>query len=985
MTTIKRPIKRRLFTSAKRLLAAVGLYALLGFLLLPYVARYGVNYLLAEKATVPASLARIQFNPFTLELSLHGLRVGASDTETVAFERLYANLQVDSLWSGAVHFSRVALDNATSELHFSKKGEFNLAGLFVPTDKPAGAGATESSTGIFPLRVDQVDITFRRLQLQDLRNADPVAIVVEPVTLALTHLSTLPDETTDLTMAVGQPSAGDAVAEPKPALQNKAGRVQLTGQFSVAERTAMGHFSLDGSHLTLFWPYVRTFVPLALPQGVVASLATDFRLEAAGPLQVKLDNANITLRSLDVQSPEGQNLLTLKQLALNKVSLDLRKQKIVVGSIVSDGIHAWAARREDGQLDWQALLAPSDNATPASPKKPATAWQVSLPDARLSDAYLHLTDRAASTPVNLELGPLALEMRDFDTRNQAPFSLKLETGIGKLGHLSADGQIQLGATTHASLHLVSKDIDLRLAQAYLSPFVRLELRSGQLDSDLQINLDTLEPLTFLISGAVTINQLHALDTLKNQDLLKWEQLQLDGLRYQRGEPSQNGELAIGNVALQQPYARFIINENRSTNVSDLVIASAANGTPTQPLSIHIGAVHISDGSANFADYSLTPNFATAIQQLNGQIGVLDNRQSDAATVDITGKVDRYAPVSIRGTLTPFDPLQRLDIEMHFERVELTTLTPYSGKFAGYRIRKGRLNLDLHYRIHDKHLDAENKVVLEELQLGEKVDSPDAVDLPVRLAVALLKDAKGNIRLELPISGDLDNPTFEVGPVIWKTLRNLLMRAVKSPFSFIAGLVKSDTNQNLDNVSFRAGSSELDGAAKTKLMTLAAALKARPQLHLEIEGVSARQADSAPLAEQQLQNEYRKAYYRVLQNSGEKVKSDYQTLMVPDKEKPALLEIIYQSRLKHASPDEWRKLEDAQRQAKLHDALLTALGDSERGLRQLARDRATAIKAQLVESGGVDDARIYLLNARLMEVQGTSPPVTALYLDVEGGE
>lgn len=161
-------------------------------------------------------------------------------------------------------------------------------------------------------------------------------------------------------------------------------------------------------------------------------------------------------------------------------------------------------------------------------------------------------------------------------------------------------------------------------------------------------------------------------------------------------------------------------------------------------------------------------------------------------MDIKGKVDKYAPVTIAGELDPFDPLKKLDITTSFKRVELTTLTPYSGKFAGYRIRKGRLNLDLHYQIERSQLKAENKVLLEGLQLGEKVDSPDAVDLPVKLAVALLKDTKGNIDIQLPVAGDLNNPEFSVMPIVWQTLRNLVLRAVQAPFKFIAGLAPAVT-------------------------------------------------------------------------------------------------------------------------------------------------------------------------------------------------
>src|SRR5690606_23705493 len=332
-----------------------------------------------------------------------------------------------------------------------------------------------------------------------------------------------------------------------------------------------------------------------------------------------------------------------------------------------------------------------------------------------------------------------------------------------------------------------------------------------------------------------------LDTLRERDFVRWKQVRVGGLDYRHGE-----SLNIERVELDQPYARFVINENLTTNVSELIVPQPATANDTKaetgkPLAIHIGGVAIKDGSANFADFSLTPSFATAIQQMNGRIGVLDNQKPQAASVDIQGKVDRYAPMSIKGKLTPFDPLNSLDIATSFKNVELTTITPYSGKFAGYRIRKGRLNLDLHYRIEKGQLNAENKVLVENLQLGERVDSPDAVDLPIRLAVALLKDTQGRIAIELPVQGDLNNPEFSVMPIVWQTLRNLVLRAAQAPFKFIAGLV-GGSNVDLSTVPFSAGSAQLDDDARQVLDTLAKALEERPNLRLEVEGQAAQSAD-----------------------------------------------------------------------------------------------------------------------------------------------
>src|SRR5690606_13271249 len=236
--------------------------------------------------------------------------------------------------------------------------------------------------------------------------------------------------------------------------------------------------------------------------------------------------------------------------------------------------------------------------------------------------------------------------------------------IGRQGSLQAKGQLQLEPAS-GTLAVQTRDIDLRIAQAYLSPFIHLELRSGLLSSDLDVALTSSEPLAFTVNGAAEITQIYPLDTIKNRDLLKWQRLQLEGLEYSHPE-----RLTIGSIALQQPYARFIINPNLSTNINDLLIDQPQGQSTSQPpkasetsepLAIRIGGIKIDDGSANFAYLSLTPPFITAVQELNGAIGTLDNRQQAAASVDIKGKVDRYAPVSIVGSLTPFDPMQSLDI------------------------------------------------------------------------------------------------------------------------------------------------------------------------------------------------------------------------------------------------------------------------------------------------------------------------------------
>lgn len=974
--------------AATALLIAIGLYSLIGFLILPGIALRIANQQLEHYATQPARLDRLQLNPFTLELDLWGLHLGEPGKEQVAFEHLSVNLQLDSLWSGALHLADVRLVKPHTEVRFDKDGNLNLAQLF---KLPASEEQTEEPGEPFALRIDRIELLGGNLHFQDLRPQEPIDIHYDDLNLELHNLSTLPDDNADMTLVATGPAGG---------------RIDWSGELSLSPISSSGTLKITDEPMKAFWPYVRDAVPLVLENGVV-SLSTDYRLSLSDSTELLLNNARIKVAPFAMQAPDGKPLLKLDAFEVSETSLDLARQQVVIGKIRGQTLEAWAAREADGELDWQKLLAgkpqdapkqaPADASEPpeaaddadqhssrAAPSEPANPWHVQVKDVQLRDYHAHLVDRVPSKATTVELGPLDLDVQNFDSLGTSPFDLKLDTGVGKQGKLQAEGQVQLSPTT-ATLKVVTRNIDLRVAQAYISPFVHLELRSGLLSSDLGVELTATEPLALRVQGKAQITQLHTLDTLKNRDLLRWKQLDLGGLDYRHGD-----RLGIERVDLEQPYARFIINEDLSTNLNELIVKQpAGNAAQAQssaaaekPLAIRIGEISLKDGSANFADFSLRPNFATAIQQLNGRIGTLDSTSSKPAPVDISGKVDRYAPVSIKGSLTPFDPLQSLDIATQFKQVELTTLTPYSGKFAGYRIRKGRLNLDLHYRINNGKLNAQNKVLVEQLQLGEKVDSPDAVDLPIRLAVALLKDTQGRISLELPLQGDLNNPQFSVMPIVWQTLRNLVLRAAQAPFKFIGGLVSGGADMDLSTVVFAPGNAELDEQAQKSLDMLANALQERPALRLEIEGLSAQSSDGPLLAGQRLEREYQDYLYRIMQRRGDQVPANADLLVVPEDEKAPLLEGIYRARLKQQPPAEWAELDSDERTAHLRDAVLESWSDS-RGLqRQLAQDRAAAIKAYLVDSGKLADERIYLLDVSLGEAENDGRVATPLHLDSE---
>ena len=969
------------------LLTALALYSLLGFLILPGIALRIANQQLANYATMPAHIQRIELNPFSLEVTLWGLVIGEPGKEQVGFERLYANLQIDSLWTKALHLSDIELDKPKTEILFGKDGKLNLLGLFkLPASEPTPA---DPNAKPFPLRVERIKLAGGYVHFQDARPSEPIEFLYDKLDFELNNLSTLPDDNADMTLVAAGPEGG---------------KIDWSGNFSLIPIASEGKLKVTDGQMKVWWPYVRDTLPLALENGVL-NLSTDYKLNLAKETELLLSNVAVSVAPFAINTPDGRPLVKLERLDVSDTTVDLAKQQVVVGKIRSNKLETWAALEADGQLDWQKLFAsqPSKAAvkakaeptsTPAAadspkpePAPPSKPWQVLLKDVQLRDYQVHLADRKAQPAVALEVGPLNLDLQNFDSLNGSPFNLKLDTGVGKQGKITADGLVNL-APVSAKLKVQTKDIDLRVAQSYITPFIRLELRSGMLGSDLAVDLKSTDPLAFSVTGRAQVDQLHTLDTLKTRDFLKWQQLVLEGLNYQHGN-----SLSIDKVNLFQPYVRFMINDDRTTNIDDLLIpqpadsgAKSAAAKPAaskdKPMGIHVGGIAINDGSANFADFSLTPNFATAIQELNGAIGTIDSRQAKPASVDVKGKVDRYAPVTIKGAVNPFDPMASLDIATSFKRVELTTLTPYSGKFAGYRIRKGRLNLDLHYLITKGQLKAENKVVVEQLQLGEKVDSPDATSLPLKLAIALLKDVDGKISIELPVTGDLNNPQFSVMPIVWQTLRNLIVKAAAAPFKLIGGLISGGGSEDLGTVSFAPGSSDLSKDAEASLIKLSGALKERPALRLEIEGTAAQSSDGPLIAEQRLEREYQYNYYKMLQRRGDKVPAQASLLQVPDGEKGPLLEGIYRTRLKTQPPAEWKDLGKEERTAKMRADVIKFWSSSDVLLRQLGQERASSIKDFLVDKAQMADDRVYFIDANLGEAQSDGRVITPLHLDAE---
>ncbi|WP_157831284.1 DUF748 domain-containing protein, partial [Pseudomonas sp. 43NM1] len=338
------------------LLTALALYSLLGFLILPGIALRIANQQLANYATTPAHIQRIELNPFSLEVTLWGLIIGEPGKEQVGFERLYANLQLDSLWTKALHLSDIELDKPKTEILFGKDGKLNLLGLFkIPASEPTPA---DPNAKPFPLRVERIRLAGGYVHFQDARPSEPIEFLYDKLDFELKNLSTLPDDNADMTLVAAGPEGG---------------QIDWTGNFSLIPIASEGKLKVTDGQMKVWWPYVRDALPLALENGVL-NLSTDYKLNLAKETELQLNNVAVSVAPFAINAPDGRPLVRLERLDVSDTSIDLAKQQVVVGKIRSNKLETWAALEADGQLDWQKLFASQPSKAAAKAKaEPATA------------------------------------------------------------------------------------------------------------------------------------------------------------------------------------------------------------------------------------------------------------------------------------------------------------------------------------------------------------------------------------------------------------------------------------------------------------------------------------------------------------------------------------------------------------------------------------------------------------------------------------
>ena len=849
---MQRFLKTRTFVIVCILAVLVGLYAAAGFVIAPKLIRSALLKDIPEAIGATPSVGEIHINPFLFQATANDFSLAGADGEKLlGFAHLFVEFDLSSIWHRAYSFGAIDITSPYVRASVAQDGSLNLLQLQPKsTQKPP-----EKHPPLPPIRIRSFKVTDGLMNYEDHSHPDVFAARLKPINFELREFST-GVEGGKFTFT-GSSKLGE--------------KIEWHGHVSVQPLASDGEFRIVGLKVRTLWEYLEDKLNFVVNSGRI-DLESTYKFAAAPAAsssapRVELDVSKVTLTDLTVRPKDADaDWITVPSLTVTGTTVDLDNRRAHVEEVALSGIKLLAWLEADGSVNLLKLAAApataqsSTDAAVAASVPVAAPWRYDVHKFVLSDASLSVEDRAVHPAAKVLLAPLAMQVSGISQDLGRPLAVTMDTHVNETGSLSVNGEVVPQPAT-ANLSIKLADIDLAMIQPYLAQRSAMTLLTGRLASEAKLHYGAQKGLpTIQFIGDVHVAKLHTVDNVLQDDFVNWDRLDLLGLNFSEGP----GRLDIGQMVISKPYARVIIESDESINVKRVLAgpgpalmvlpgspttAAAVSPTPggaarkavssskmaapaptaTMPMSIQ--KIVVQAGTANFSDFSVQPNFSAAIQNLEGTIVGLSSKDGSRAIMDLRGSVGAYSPVTIAGEFNVLGPRLFTDVNLGFHNIELTVFNPYSGKFAGYGISKGKLSTDLHYKIDGRQLDAQHHIVLEDLEFGDRTTSKDAVSLPIKLAVALLKDRNGVIDLNVPVTGSLDDPQFRLAPIIWKVFVDILKSAVTSPFALLGSMFGG--GPDIQFIDFQPGVATLDAAANDKVSTVAKALIERPQLKIEV--------------------------------------------------------------------------------------------------------------------------------------------------------
>jgi hypothetical protein len=990
------------------LLGSVAGFALLVFLalwqglprVLPAVAADAVQVQLGRTLV----MGPVSFDPLSLRLQLRDLVIKSADgqAEDLAVGLLDADLSASSLWQLAPILDSLTVDGLRLRIVQDAQGQFSFDDV-LQRIQAMPASPEPARFALHNIRLSRSSVQF----LDEARNND---VRLTDIALDLPFVSAMP---------------ADVAIDVQPHFSARIEGSPLTIQARVrpfdASRSASLDLELQQLQLDQLNPYLPAGSGLSVSAGQASvHMGLVFAENGKGrQLSVK---GRLDVSGLDLGAPSFAGkvfpLLHVGSLGLELTELRPFERQVELAAVKASDVRLALHRNASGAIEGLHRVKSSGAGGTASP-----AWRVDLQqlaldalaldyqDASLSaegkpplrilvkdmavkGESLGMAPQGASQPVGrLSVSAKAVEIDEpsgvrstrinlsavevstdaLQTDLQAAMPVRLALRVGEKGNVVAQGSLQPQSEA-VDFKLQLNRLPLPLLQAYLETRLKVALDQGSLDGDLAI---AHSKAGFRLGGDVAVKSLRTRDLIDRRRLLDAGNLQVKALDLRVG-PGKPVQLAIGGVTVSDLDARLVLKSDGHLNLTDLLVASAAQQTaqpkaaaatppasPAEPV-IDVGRIALSNVNVSFTDQLVKPAFSARLTGLSGGLSAFSSAGSRLSTVDLTGSLDGDGLLVVSGQFNPVKPREYLRLNLRARGIEMTRLSPYAAKYAGYNIAKGKLSTTLSYAVDKGQLTAQNQLFLDQLTFGDAVNSPDATTLPVRLGVALLKNLKGEIDLELPVSGSLSDPQFSLGKVVFKALGNIILKAVAAPFSVLSS-VFAGPEESFGGLDFEPGSSAVPTSAERQIRALTQLLTEK-RVELDVTGFADPLNDTLGLKRERIRQRVLRAWLAADANR------TGQWADIPEKQRSATIEKIYGETDFKGKPKNLigldRKLPVDDMMARLEAEVTITPED----LKRLAYDRAVAARSAIVQGRPELSDRVFLLapSAQRLGAQAEKP-------------
>ncbi|WP_233807667.1 DUF748 domain-containing protein [Paraburkholderia sp. HP33-1] len=910
------------------------------------------------------------------------------------------------------HFDDIRINAPSASLARDKDGVLSVEHMFASAPEKAApketadanasakTAAAEKAAPPFDIAIKRFSLDDGTVNLRDEAASHPVETGLQNLSVTLTDFSTLASTLAHYTLNTN--------------LKDGAGSVAADGTVGLAAKTASAKLDLKSLKLPPWQPYLDTATSAEALDGALSATMNIDANWSKSPMALTVADTQLDMQALKLAARGDKTpVISLAQGNVVVKQVDVAARTADVTSVDVTGLAVDAQRLKDGSINLNALAGAHQEATQrtaihAAKKAQAEgpAWRYTIGELTLKDASADFTDNTTPRPVKLSFTPVQLKVQKISDDLSRPLPIDLQATLNKKGTLAVKGDVT-ATPLKLAVKINANQLDAAAFEPYFGSNLNATLASALLNANGDLAVTQAKSLKANFRGDMALVAVRMIDKATSAPFAGWGSFALTNLK---ADYDEHGTVVdAGRVTFSKFYGRVLLDAQGKLNLKDVVahesgeaqsltrsksgshpipltpeavseavaasapLAASAStpGTaakpvatvtaatpPKSPVKLHFGQLVLQQGRVTYTDNFIKPNYTANLVDIQGTIGAFGTESTTPAPVDVAARLAANGPLTIRGTVNPLIAKPALDLTATAHDIELTNLTPYSAKYAGYPITKGKLNVDLHYKLDNDQLDANNHLFIDQLTFGDHVDNDTATKLPVRFAISLLKNSRGEIDVNLPVSGSLSNPEFSIGGLIWHAVLNLLEKAVTAPFTLIAHAF-GGSGEELGYVEFEAGSATLTDADKQKLDTIVKALADKPSIRMDLIGRVDPKVDEPALRSRYVDQMVKRQKIKDVVGNGESV--DLSTVTVDQQDYDKYLTKAYKSS-DFKKPRNFIGMTKTLPDDDMKGALAANAPIDEASLRQLAQQRAQSVQQYL--EGKIDSSRVFIVAPKM---------------------